>query len=410
MRQAISFLSLSAIVAGTSALDASIFTFSPSSSRENARASVITDHAAQHLLKLRMNMPTASLLGGWDQDTVGLLDRYSGAASPLFGCDINHKDVTRILVIFEGIDAEVGSSIQQDYQSDLVVISSSINFMNNSFFPSPSEGSFESSCMATMKHCKFDGVDKASPDVLQGIKNCIPKGSAFEGLTHLCSKELVSLFKVAETWVDEQRLTAVLKISFQPPSGFMDASFKADLLTSLLQDLRALSSKTKQVTAVLLPESGKGQGPYSRVIPRGALKYEAPFKSPDAASMTSLQKQEFSICFTSNSSCNAATNSCSGHGFCYKSSGPANEAAGDCYTCKCKSTTVTTENGIVRKIRWGGPACQKRDISSPFFLIAGISILVVMAAATAISMLFHIGQDGLPGVISAGVGPAKVQK
>lgn len=60
----------------------------------------------------------------------------------------------------------------------------------------------------------------------------------------------------------------------------------------------------------------------------------------------------------------------------------------------------------MQTMQWGGPACQKRDISSPFFLIAGISILVVVAIGASVGLLFNVGQGELPGVIGAGVGTA----
>ena len=228
--------------------------------------------------------------------------------------------------------------------------------------------------------------------------------------------------------MDEQSLTAVLKISLQVrsynsylseaftnlrqfPDDYVGSGSVAESLTSTLHGLRALSSEAKQITAVLLPTSSQGKGSKSKVNPRGAVRQQSAVRSTGAAVMRTLQRPTHPVCFTSNSSCNVATDSCSGHGVCHKKSGSANdEAASDCYACKCKSTIVTKEDGTIQKIQWGGSACQKRDISSPFFLIAGISILVVMAAGTAIGMLFHIGQNELPGVISAGVGPAKAQK
>ncbi|KAB8267383.1 hypothetical protein BDV30DRAFT_231664 [Aspergillus minisclerotigenes] len=412
MHRLTSLLSLSlAIASGTKALDASIFTFGPSPPWQNIKTPVVTDDVARHILELRMNVPTVSALGKWDQDIVELLDRYGGAPHSLFGGDIDYKDVTRSLVILEGIGAGLGSAIQQEYQGDLMIGSPSANYLIDGFLDSTSEANSDGYVTATKNYCKSDSGGGISFDVLQTIENCIPKGSAFEAVARVFGKELLGIVKVAETWVDEQSLTAVLKISFQFPDEYVGSGSVVDSLTSVLHGLRALSSEVRQVTAVLLPTINQGKGLKRKVDPREAVKEEASVRSSSAAFMTTLQRQTHPVCFTSNSSCNLATDSCSGHGFCYKKSGSANdEAASDCYACKCKSTIVTKEDGAVQKFRWGGPACQKRDISSPFFLIAGISVLVVMAAGTAVGMLFHIGQNELPGVISAGVGPAKAQK
>lgn len=116
-------------------------------------------------------------------------------------------------------------------------------------------------------------------------------------------------------------------------------------------------------------------------------------------------------CHASESSCLEATNNCSGHGSCYKSSKSESEAsAGDCYTCKCKDTVVKNQDGSVKRVHWAGSACQKRDISSPFFLIASVSIIGTLAIGAAIVLLFNVGQNELPGVIGAGVGSAGTQK
>lgn len=110
------------------------------------------------------------------------------------------------------------------------------------------------------------------------------------------------------------------------------------------------------------------------------------------------------VCHASNSSCSDATSNCSGHGHCYlkSSSGDA-----QCFACRCQATVRTKGDGSKQKIYWGGPACQKEDISSPFFLIAGVSILAIILASSAVGMLFSMGQQELPSVIGAGVGGSK---
>jgi hypothetical protein len=111
MRRFSSFLSLLlAIASGTRALDASIFTFNSSSPWQNAGCAVLSDDIAQHLLELRMNVPTASALGRWDHNTIELLNRYGGPQSPLFGSKVDRQHIARSLLVIEGIDTEVGMS------------------------------------------------------------------------------------------------------------------------------------------------------------------------------------------------------------------------------------------------------------------------------------------------------------
>lgn len=116
------------------------------------------------------------------------------------------------------------------------------------------------------------------------------------------------------------------------------------------------------------------------------------------------------VCHSSNSSCAQATNNCSGHGYCYLKHRSSDEGStGNCYACRCQQTVVRKNDGTTQKIQWGGPACEKKDISSPFFLIVGVSVLAIVTVGSAVGMLFTMGQEELPSVIAAGVGASKAQ-
>jgi len=51
--------------------------------------------------------------------------------------------------------------------------------------------------------------------------------------------------------------------------------------------------------------------------------------------------------------------------------------------------------------------CQKEDISTQFWLIAGFTITIIGAVTFAIGLLFSVGEEKLPGVIGAGVSRSK---
>ena len=70
---------------------------------------------------------------------------------------------------------------------------------------------------------------------------------------------------------------------------------------------------------------------------------------------------------------------------------------------------MKNNNGI-QTTRWGGPACQKKDISSNFFLLAGISIALVGMATWGVGLMYSIGEEELPSVIGAGVAGPRAQK
>lgn len=117
------------------------------------------------------------------------------------------------------------------------------------------------------------------------------------------------------------------------------------------------------------------------------------------------------ICHPSLKECITATNNCSDHGTPYKKySDPSSKAAQACYACNCSTTVRKNKDGSIKTTQWGGPACQKRDVSVPFWLLAGFSIALVTTLSWAIGLLFSIGQEDLPSVIGAGVTGPRAQK
>ncbi|KAG4223043.1 hypothetical protein PC116_g28484 [Phytophthora cactorum] len=111
----------------------------------------------------------------------------------------------------------------------------------------------------------------------------------------------------------------------------------------------------------------------------------------------------FPACFTSHNACISATDSCSGRGECVNKWAKAEGAKKACFSCRCGPTNETDSEGRVSIYHWGGAACQKRDVSTPFWLFAGVSIALVSTIAFAIGLLFSVGEEKLPGVIGAGV-------
>lgn len=132
----------------------------------------------------------------------------------------------------------------------------------------------------------------------------------------------------------------------------------------------------------------------------------APEIDPLQASTTPLPRGIIPACHPTLESAISATNNCSRHGTAYKRSG------GDkaCYACRCSKTVLADGNGKTKTVYWGGPACQKKDISVPFFLLAGLSIALVAAATWGVGLLMSIGNEELPSVIGAGVAGPRAQK
>lgn len=60
-------------------------------------------------------------------------------------------------------------------------------------------------------------------------------------------------------------------------------------------------------------------------------------------------------------------------------------------------------DGKVQTTYWGGPACQKRDVSVQFWLIALFSVGMVGLISFAVGQVWSMGDEELPSVIGAGV-------
>lgn len=180
-------------------------------------------------------------------------------------------------------------------------------------------------------------------------------------------------------------------------------------LESLILQLAQTSSTSgREITAVILPP-----GLQSKPLNRQDVNQQSgstPKQDTFKRSTQPLQSTLAPVCHASNSSCTEATNNCSGHGSCYLKYGSGVEGTtGNCYACQCQQSIIRNSDGTTKTVQWGGSACQKRDISSPFFLVAGVSLLAIVLVGSAIGMLFSMGSQELPSVISAGVGAPKTQ-
>lgn len=110
--------------------------------------------------------------------------------------------------------------------------------------------------------------------------------------------------------------------------------------------------------------------------------------------ISSLQKRSVLTAsagpFGSKEDCETATDSCSGRGSCVKL------VSGE-YTCACKSTYDSTKK---KTTRWGGSACEKKDVSfeTQMFLWSGVGIVFTILAG--VKMLVSVGNDPLPGILN----------
>ncbi|KAK5113064.1 hypothetical protein LTR62_003643 [Meristemomyces frigidus] len=116
-------------------------------------------------------------------------------------------------------------------------------------------------------------------------------------------------------------------------------------------------------------------------------------------------------CFPTLQTCQSTTANCTGHGICalaYTDKSAADTSKSKhCYSCQCKPSKQT-DNGRTKTTYWGGPACQKKDVSVEFWIFALFSVFLVGLISFAIGQVWDMGAEELPSVIGAGVsGPVK---
>ena len=160
-----------------------------------------------------------------------------------------------------------------------------------------------------------------------------------------------------------------------------DVTVSSDSVLSLLESLvtAAADASSDSSSNSSAPSSSNSS---SSPIPRGILP----------------------ACYSTLEACQRTTLNCTGHGACQRS---YTYSSGDrdvsCFACRCQATHARTSGGGNQTTRWAGPACQKQDVSVPFWLLGGTTVGLVSVMAWGIGLLYTMGSQDLPSVIGAGV-------
>ena len=177
------------------------------------------------------------------------------------------------------------------------------------------------------------------------------------------------------------------------------------------------TSGSQESTIVLLPTAARSPRPLSKhthFARQVSEEEEETLSVPSSPQLSTTQSNSsppklapgtfLPTCFSSESSCTNATNSCSGHGSC------SAKHAG-CYACQCLRTVVrTNDDGTTKTVQWGGTACEKKDISTEFWLFASFAIAMTALVAGTVALLYSMGSEELPSVIGAGVAGPRTTK
>ncbi|KAJ7049923.1 hypothetical protein C8F01DRAFT_1378051 [Mycena amicta] len=124
---------------------------------------------------------------------------------------------------------------------------------------------------------------------------------------------------------------------------------------------------------------------------------QAPFPAPPPQQPIG----SIGTCHLTLDACTNATSSCSGRGECLG----ASKAGRTCFVCACgKTTTTTTTGGKTRTSTdgWAGERCERKDVSGPFVLLAGTTIVLILVIAMSVGLLYGVGNIELPSVLLGG--------
>jgi hypothetical protein len=157
--------------------------------------------------------------------------------------------------------------------------------------------------------------------------------------------------------------------------------------SSLTAALRSALSKKPHLNMVIFthPEKTRANG-VERVERR---QDQSPL--PDPVPLPPVGSDR--LCFTSEEICSNSTDSCSGHGTCVE----AIKAGRTCFTCACEAT----QDSPGRTQYWAGSKCERKDVSGPFVLIAGTVITLILIVVSSVALLFGVGNQPLPSVLTS---------
>lgn len=199
--------------------------------------------------------------------------------------------------------------------------------------------------------------------------------------------------------------TAILPASQGESSSDSSSGLIADLFNNAMEELEEMEEALE--SAIFANSNSTNStnptNPSNPTTPANST-------SPSSNQTVTPPRGILPVCYSSQSACQSRTHGCSGHGSCKLAYSYGGDDKVNCYACACTPTVRTNKDGTKKTTIWAGPACQKKDVSMPFWLIGGFTIALTSVVAWGIGLLYAMGQEELPSVIGAGVaGPRAKQ-
>ncbi|KAK2773057.1 hypothetical protein FQN53_004285 [Emmonsiellopsis sp. PD_33] len=398
MRPLLSLLSLSlSAAAGVSAYDARAYTFESRQSDTAPVNRIVAPQTARLILANRLGLSEGTTLGAVDEKAIQNLNIFGGKQTAIFG-DLNSEDdLAKMLLVWEGVDVPDLASTSKYSADSFSIPNSPADLVDTSYIHNLISQS--SATRPASKLCRYafdvDGGFRAS--LILYADECPSKDALLPAAGSFGEGAFLKFLSQGTKAMGGP--AAILRISSETNTP----AVRKTVLSTLAALSKLVKDANQESTMIFA-----GSGPSENTLTRRTFDEPEPLQVK--ADQTAQRAAKFPstlmpVCYADESACSEATQNCSGHGSCYRKYGAKDGSSmGDCYACKCKSTVVrTNKDGSVKTVQWGGAACQKKDVSIPFFMIAGLTILLVMAIGGGISMLFSVGMEELPSVIGAGV-------
>ncbi|OJD11433.1 hypothetical protein AJ78_07798 [Emergomyces pasteurianus Ep9510] len=412
MRPFLSLLPLSfSAITGAIAYDARAYTFDPRQHPVRPVHRAVNAETARLILINRLGLSDATILGQVDESVIRDLNTFGGTQLPITGGDTSFDDYpTKMLLVWEGVDVPDIASASKYSTDSFTILSAPAGLVSESFVDNLLAR--QTAVQRTSKLCTYDyEVDGGfRGSLILYSSQCPSTKDVFSATTSRLSEAAFRKFlaRGAKGWGGDQT-TAILRISTESNTPAV-----RKIVFATLAELSILAKESGQESAIIFTAPSPSYHMLTRRSEEAKLNLPNPIQP--RASKNLEQRHQFPstmmpVCYSTNETCTEATSNCSGHGSCYRKFGSKENAKGDCYACQCRRTVVrTNEDGTVKTVQWAGPACQKKDVSIPFFIIAGLTILMVIAITGAIRLLFSVGMEELPSVIGVGVAVPKQHK
>ncbi|KAH7371456.1 hypothetical protein BKA64DRAFT_710100 [Cadophora sp. MPI-SDFR-AT-0126] len=388
MKLANSFLLPAFIGAASAVKNASVYIFDatkPSSTNPPS----LSPEQARLVFAQRLGASQYHGIGDASESTLSYLNKFGGQHDSLFQDNIDEKAAELVLII-EGVSSETAEPLLQEWSTiepDFTISHPPSMVANKKLVADLQKQSGHDS-----QNCLLENaINPFDANCWNGRSNAIHFDLASKGETRV--NELMAAQKRLIQFAQEAEMNAVVVL--MPESSRMSKnSVKA--YGSYDTPSQASAGKVRRQAA----EKPITEAPVASTSPTFDPKKIQASNSSSNSTFKQLPKLP-PLCHTSKDACESSTNSCSGHGTCFKK---YSTSKADCFTCGCsRESFMFGEKKYFKESSWGGSACHKQDVSGPFWLIGLFTVVMVGTISWGIGLMYSIGEEKLPGVIGAGV-------